>query len=56
MYIRGLREAIDAVEQGKVFLDPLLTNTTCPLEELAHALNATQDRPDGFVKALVLTR
>jgi threonine dehydrogenase-like Zn-dependent dehydrogenase len=54
MYIRGLREAINAVEQGRITLDPLLTNTY-PLEELAMALNATRDRPDGFVKALVLT-
>lgn len=54
MYIRGLREAIEAVEEGRLVLDMLLTNTF-PLEELAAALNATRDRPDGFVKALVLT-
>lgn len=54
MYIRGLREAIEAVEEGRLVLDTLLTNTF-PLEELAAALNATRDRPDGFVKALVLT-
>lgn len=32
IYIRGLREAIEAVEQGRVILDPLLTNTYPPLK------------------------
>ena len=53
IYLRGLREAVAAVEQGKFDLSLLLTHRY-PLEELATALDATRDRPDGFVKALVL--
>ena len=54
IYMRGLREAIEAVEDGRLDITALLTNTY-PLEDLAAALNQTRDRPDGFVKAMVLT-
>jgi len=53
VYMRGLREAIEAVEQGRLDIAPLLTNTY-PLEDLAEALDQTRDRPDGFGKALVM--
>ncbi|MDU7522040.1 MAG: hypothetical protein E7K72_11710 [Roseomonas mucosa] len=33
----------------------LLTNRY-PLERLDEALNATRDRPDGFIKAVVVPR
>jgi threonine dehydrogenase-like Zn-dependent dehydrogenase len=50
--IRGLREAVDAVASGR--LDPReLYTHTFPLDQLDQALNATRDRPDGFLKALV---
>lgn len=52
-YLRGMREAIDQVAAGK--LDPTPLYTHCyPLERLDDALNATRDRPDGFLKALVM--
>jgi threonine dehydrogenase-like Zn-dependent dehydrogenase len=52
VYVRGMREAVDAVASGR--LDPSPLYTTFPLERLGDALDATHDRPDGFVKALVV--
>ena len=50
--MRGLREAIDAVASGR--LDPAALYThRYPLERLGEALQATRDKPDGFVKALI---
>jgi threonine dehydrogenase-like Zn-dependent dehydrogenase len=53
VYIRGIREAVDAVASGALDPSPLYTHRY-PLEELDQALNATRDRPDGFVKALIV--
>jgi len=51
-YIRGIREAVDAVASGR--LDPLpLYTHSFSLDRLGDALDATRDRPDGFLKALV---
>ena len=51
--MQGLREAVDAVAFGR--LDPTdLYTHTYPLERLGEALDATRDRPDGFLKALVI--
>ena len=52
MYVRGLREAVEAVASGRLDPSKLYTHTY-PLEELGTALDATRDRPDGFLKALV---
>ena len=52
VYTDGIRRAADAVASGALTPAPLYTHTF-PLEELADALNATRDRPDGFLKALV---
>ncbi len=51
-YVEGIRQATAAVAVGR--LDPyaLLTHRF-PLEKLGEALDATRDRPDGFMKALV---
>ena len=50
--MRGLREAIDAVAAGRIDLGALLTHRFA-LEELDTALDATRDKPGGFVKAVV---
>ncbi len=50
--LRGLREAVDAVASGRFDPAPLYTHVY-PLERLGEALDATRDKPDGFVKALV---
>ncbi len=50
--MRGLREAVEAVASGRLDPAPLYTHHY-PLGRLAEALDATRDKPDGFVKALV---
>ena len=52
-YIEGIREAVDAVASGRLDPSPLYTHRY-PLERLGDALNDTRDRPDGFLKALVV--
>lgn len=52
IYMKGLREAVDAIASGRLDPSPLYTHTY-PLDRLDEALNATRDRPDGFLKALV---
>jgi len=52
VYMQGLREAIDVIASGRLDPRPLYTHSY-PLERLDEALNATRDRPDGFLKALV---
>jgi threonine dehydrogenase-like Zn-dependent dehydrogenase len=51
-YIRGIREAVEAVASGRLDPTPLYTHVF-PLARLGDALDATRDRPDGFLKALV---
>jgi threonine dehydrogenase-like Zn-dependent dehydrogenase len=52
VYMEGIREAVDLVASGR--LDPTSLYThTFKLSQLGEALNATRDRPDGFLKALV---
>jgi len=53
IYVRGMKRAVDAVADGTLDPAPLYTHTY-PLERLGEALDATRDRPDGFMKALVL--
>jgi threonine dehydrogenase-like Zn-dependent dehydrogenase len=51
-YAQGLREAVDAVVSGRLDPSGLYTHSY-PLDALDAALDATRDRPDGFLKALV---
>ena len=51
--MRGLREAVDAVVESRLELAPLLTHQYS-LGELNEAIRATRDKPEGFVKAVVL--
>ena len=53
VYLQGMREAVDAVASGRLDPAPLYTHIF-PLHRLADALDATRDRPDGFLKALVI--
>ena len=52
VYVEGMRRAVDAVASGALDPSELYTHRY-PLERLDEALNATRDRPDGFLKALV---
>jgi threonine dehydrogenase-like Zn-dependent dehydrogenase len=53
--MQGLREAIEAVASGRLNPTPLLTHRFS-LDQLGDALDATRDKPEGFVKALVMMR
>jgi threonine dehydrogenase-like Zn-dependent dehydrogenase len=55
LYIDGIREAVDAVASGRLDPSGLYTHVY-PLDRLDEALDATRDRPDGFLKALVTFR
>ena len=52
VYVEGIRRAVDAVASGALDPSELYTHRY-PLERLDEALDATRDRPDGFLKALV---
>ncbi len=52
MYSGGIARAVDAVASGRLDPSTLYTHTF-PLEQIGDALDATRDRPDGFLKALV---
>jgi len=52
-YIEGIREAVDAVAAGRLDPSSLYTHSY-PLDRLGEALDATRDRPDGFLKAIVV--
>jgi threonine dehydrogenase-like Zn-dependent dehydrogenase len=53
LYAQGIRDAVEAVASGRLDPTPLYTHTY-PLDRLGEALDATRDRPDGFLKALVI--
>lgn len=48
--VSGMQRAVEAVAAGQLDLDPLLTHEFA-LNHLGAALDATRDKPDGFVKA-----
>ena len=53
--LEGVREAAAAVVDGRLDPAPLYTHTR-PLVRLHEAFELTRRRPEGFVKALVVTR
>jgi threonine dehydrogenase-like Zn-dependent dehydrogenase len=52
VYIEGIRQAVQAVQSGALDPAPLITHAY-PLEQLGEALEATAQRPTGFMKALI---
>jgi threonine dehydrogenase-like Zn-dependent dehydrogenase len=52
-YLEGMRAAVEAVASGKLDPAPLCTHRF-PLERLGEALDMTKQRPDGFIKALMM--
>ena len=51
--LQGVREAVEAVATGRLDPSSLFTHVY-PLARLGEALDATRDRPEGFLKALVV--
>jgi threonine dehydrogenase-like Zn-dependent dehydrogenase len=52
MYVRGMREAAEAVASGDLDPGPLYTHEFA-LDRIGDAFAAASERPDGFLKALV---
>jgi threonine dehydrogenase-like Zn-dependent dehydrogenase len=52
IYMRGLRDAVRAVQSGQVDLDSLLTHSF-DLDQLPIAFDLLQQRPEGFLKAWI---
>jgi threonine dehydrogenase-like Zn-dependent dehydrogenase len=52
IYVEGMRQALEALDRGEIDPTPLYTHEY-RLEQLGDALDATRDRPEGFLKALV---
>lgn len=52
IYVQGMRDAVNAVASGAFDPTPLYTHTF-PLDRIADAFTAMQQRPDNFMKALV---
>jgi threonine dehydrogenase-like Zn-dependent dehydrogenase len=53
VYVEGIHAAVEAVASGRLDPSPLYTHVFA-LDRLGEALDATRDRPDGFLKALVI--
>jgi threonine dehydrogenase-like Zn-dependent dehydrogenase len=53
VYVEGIREAAAAVREGRLDPTPLYTHRF-GLDEVDAALDTATERPDGFIKALVL--
>lgn len=53
VYVSGMRDAIEACLEGSLRPNAYFTHRY-PLSRLGEALDATRDRPDGFVKAMVM--
>jgi threonine dehydrogenase-like Zn-dependent dehydrogenase len=53
-YVEGIRRAVEAVSSGILDPTPLYTHSF-PLERLDAAFETMRQRPDGFLKALVVT-
>jgi threonine dehydrogenase-like Zn-dependent dehydrogenase len=53
VYVEGIREAVAAVADGRLDPSPLYTHSF-GLDELDAALETSLERPEGFVKALVM--
>ena len=51
-YVRGMRDAVDAVIEGRIDPEPLLTHEYA-IDELGRALDDVAERPDGFVKGTI---
>jgi threonine dehydrogenase-like Zn-dependent dehydrogenase len=52
--MEGMRAAVSAVARGALDPAPLYTHRF-PIDRLGDALETARTRPDGFLKALVVT-
>jgi threonine dehydrogenase-like Zn-dependent dehydrogenase len=53
VYVEGIRAAMMALDAGALATEELYTHRL-PLDRLGQALELMRDRPDGFLKAVVM--
>jgi threonine dehydrogenase-like Zn-dependent dehydrogenase len=53
IYKRGMEEGVRLLAEGGLDLEPLITHTF-PLAEINHAFATAEERPEGFLKSVVL--
>lgn len=53
VYTRGMAEGVRLLADGALDLDPLITHTF-PLGEINRAFRTAEERPEGFLKSVVL--
>ncbi|HWI41462.1 MAG TPA: L-iditol 2-dehydrogenase, partial [Verrucomicrobiae bacterium] len=53
VYVEGIRLAVEEVASGRLDIAPLCTHSF-PLGELGAAYRAMMERPDGFLKAMIM--
>ncbi|WP_424492881.1 MDR/zinc-dependent alcohol dehydrogenase-like family protein [Salinimicrobium sp. GXAS 041] len=53
-YIQGIKDAIEAVREGKMDPFPFFTHTFS-LDQMEQAYHHLTERPDGFIKAIITT-
>lgn len=53
VYRSGMEEGVRLLAAGELDLEPLITHTF-PLAEINHAFRMTEERPEGFLKSVVL--
>lgn len=53
IYVRGMQRAIEELAEGRLDPGPMYTHVY-PLAELPQAMIAASERPEGFLKALVM--
>jgi threonine dehydrogenase-like Zn-dependent dehydrogenase len=51
-YLEGMRQAVEAVESGRLDPLPLYTHQV-PLKDIAEAFRLLEEAPEGFVKSLI---
>ena len=54
-YVKGIRNAITAILKGQMHPFPLFTHSFPP-EEIGKAMDHLKQRPDGFIKALIINK
>jgi threonine dehydrogenase-like Zn-dependent dehydrogenase len=53
IYRSGMEEGVRLLAAGEIDLEPLITHTF-PLEDINQAFRMTEERPEGFLKSVVL--
>jgi threonine dehydrogenase-like Zn-dependent dehydrogenase len=53
IYVQGMREAADIVSRGNIQLEDLVSHRF-PIEQIAEGFRLAEERPEGFLKGVVV--